>query len=739
MNIIKSVFVCFAVLNSTIGIAQRKSKIKLTPNTNSPYFYRWETAISNKKKNISSSNDIVIYFSGIQSLAFKKNKNKSFSVTEKILDLELKKNNNIEFSLSHIFFDDYYDRAQEFNKIVKGFEHTYNLNDNGEISASKFSIPAIDSDKSTRRLEKLKKMLQSIGTDITYPYLSKKINSGTSWIEDKSVKTYNKDSVVFKVEYSVKNISKKEVLLSFESSTNLDQENKKTNIQGTIIISLKTGLPISLRSITKLQKNLTIFSNVQMIPTINEKNNFVQELLLNKIQTREDKYLKHFHYFEIDNSTTNDTVFSFYYQDKIKIFKKDQNLIKLKKGIKNTLTLESFFEKKDVLSLGCDFLPFDNYRATVTIDSLLHQSIDQNIPLLNKKYKKIHYSGNKRFSRNNTYFLWLRELYDSDTLNLYYTINFPVSKDKRVITRKDYIKKRVSKKLPFTIKKYQDTLITLQGDYSNVQFYNNNGEEIGPIKLTFKSPALERTERILSKQIDSITTNDLFLYQKSDSQPYRVVNFYFSESVKSFSLEYINGYKIISDQKTLYKYQKNNTEYVGNDMYFQNYKLNNPISGLLDYDYLTLNLPPKRNSLFTELIVNDSISHKFHPNIYYNEIKESLSLRKYIYEDETISTIKIKYPTEIVEKEISNHSDYLKKIDDRTFMVLPKMRKKNNVENPYFFRGVDSFGLELSYFLDKEKEDYLLIFKGKPEKIFIPVFNKWQEIEVSLDKKNNPK
>lgn len=276
----------------------------------------------------------MIYFSGIQSLTFKKIKNKSFSVTEKILDLELKKNNNIEFSLSHNFFDDYYDRAQEFNKIVKGFEHTYNLNDNGEISASKFSIPAIDSDKSTRRLEKLKKMLQSIGTDITYPYLSKKINSGTSWIEDKSVKTYNKDSVVFKVEYSVKNISKKEVLLSFESSTNLDQENKKINIQGTIIISLKTGLPISLRSITKLQKNLTIFSSVQMIPTINEKNNFVQELLLNKIQTREDKYLKHFHYFEIDNSTTNVTVFSFYYKDKIKIFKEDQSLIKLKEGLK---------------------------------------------------------------------------------------------------------------------------------------------------------------------------------------------------------------------------------------------------------------------------------------------------------------------------------------------------------------------------------------------------------------------
>lgn len=173
-------------------------------------------------------------------------------------------------------------------------------------------------------------------------------------------------------------------------------------------------------------------------------------------------------------------------------------------------------------------------------------------------------------------------------------------------------------------------------------------------------------------------------------------------------------------------------------MCFQNIKLNTPISGLLDYDYLTLNLPQKRNSLFTELIVNDSISHKFHPNIYYNEIKESLSLRKYIYEDETISTIKIKYPTEIVEKEISNHSDYIKKIDDRTFMLLPKMRKKNNVENPYFFRSVDSFGLELSYFLDKEKEDYLLIFKGKPEKIFIPVFKKWQEVEVSLEK-NNPK
>lgn len=746
MKILKKISLFILGGSSILVGAQTKERIKLTPKTNSPYYYNWEFLVTNKNYRSSSSKDFTANFLGTESLTFEKNPNKTFKVTEQILDLSLKFNEKVQFSLSRDYSKDYPDIIDEITKNIKSFRHSFHIDKKGNVYNNSFVFLNNDSKKPKKELQKIKELLKSTNANLDLSYVGKKIKLGSSWIVDKKLKLLTNDSVVFKASYYVKNITKEKALLYHKGTAIILKKNDTIKTQGTTVIDLATGLPLRIRTYTTLKDNTTISSNVEKVDTSNSNNtNYVKSSYSNGIFSFSSEKIKNLHYREIPFSQEFLTSPFSWHKRKIPLFLNKNNLIQLNKGLKKTFVqdeniVHTITEEKDLTTISYNYLPFKEHTIILSSDSLINLSTLHKIPLLDKNYESNYYNGNTYFSHGHFTYLHDETLSYNDSLKLFYSIRFPVSTKKITTTKESFFKKHPSNILPFEIEKFDDTIISIKGEYLSLSFYNNQNTEIQPSVISNKSIALRNTEYLSDKPMDSISNIDLFLYQQSyEKEKDWVQHYYFDDNVKTLTIEYIDQYQKISDEKIISRNQKETTEYSrNNNLKFKKFKTDTEIFiDTISTLYLFRNkLPLLRNSLFAK----SSINNKIHDNANFDIYPDYIIINQYTdYDNRSENEIKIIYPTEVNEIEIQNNSDYLQKVDASTFKILSSLSSNKHIQKKGFFCGKDEFDLELEYDIKKENEDFLLKFKGIATKISIPIFKKWKEVKVSTNEKGDNK
>ncbi|WP_108868187.1 hypothetical protein [Aquimarina aquimarini] len=743
MRVLKKILLFILGGSSILGGAQTKERIKLNPKTNSAYYYNWEFLVTNKNHKSSSSKDFTANFLGTESLTFEKNLNNTFKVTEQILDLSLKFNEKVQFSLSRNYYKDYPDIVDEITKNIKSFKHFFHIDKKGKVYNSSFIFPNNDSKKPIKELQKIKELLKSTNANLDLSYLDKKIKLGSSWIVDKKLKLLTNDSLIFKATYYVKNITKEEALLYHKGTAIVPKTNDTIKTQGTTTIDLATGLPLRIRTYTILKDNTTISSNVEKVDTSNSDNtNYVKNAYYNRILSNGSEIQKKHHNKEMPFSQEFLTSPFSWYKCKTPLFLKKDDLIQLNKGLKKTYILDDnilddLIGEKDLTLISYSCLPFKEHIVTLSSDSLINLSTQHKIPILNKAYKSNYHDGNTYFSNGRFTYLRDETLSYNDSLKLFYSIHFPVSINKTTITKKNFLKKNLSNTLPFKILKFDDTIISIRGKHRSLSFYNSQDIEIRPSVLGRKSSDFHNAEYLSGKSIDSISNIDLFLYQQTgENEGSYVYHYYFKDKVKTLTVEYIDQYQKISDEKIISRNQKETTKYSRNN----NLKFKTDaevfIDTTSDFHRFRNKLPPFRNSLFAKLSINNKIYDDANFDIY----PDYITINQYTdYDSKSENEIKIIYPTEVNKIEIQNNSDYLQKVDASTFKILSSLSSNKHLQKKGFFCGKDQFDLELEYEVKKENEDFLLKFKGIATKISIPIFKKWKEVKVSTNEKGDNK
>ncbi|WP_103072631.1 hypothetical protein [Aquimarina sediminis] len=746
MRILKKISLFIIGGSSILVGAQTKERIKLNPKTNSPYYYNWEFLITNKNHRSSSSKDFTANFLGTESLTFEKNPNKTFKVTEQILDLSLKFNEKVQFSLSRNYFKDYPNIVDEITKNIKSFKHSFYIDNKGKIYNNSFLFPKNDSKKPIKELEKIKAILKSTNTNLDLSYVDKEIKLGSSWIVDKKLKLLTNDSIIFKTTYFVKNITNEEALFYHIGTAIVPKTNDTIKTQGTTTIDLATGIPLRIRTHTTLKDNTTISSNIEKVSTSNSNNsNYVKNAYDNGVFSYSPERLKNRQYQEIPFSQEFLTSPFSWYKCKKPLFLNKNDLVQLNKGLKKTYVrgdymVDDFIIEKDLTSISYSSLPFKEYIIILSSDSLINLNTQHKIPLLNKAYKSNYHDGNTYFSNGRFTYLHDETLSYNDSIKLFYSIHFPVSTNKMTITKKNYFKKNLSNTLPFKILKFSDTIISIRGKHRSLSFYNSLDIEIQPSVLGRKSSTFHNTEYLSGKSIDNISNIDLFLYQQTDkNEGDYIYHYYFHDKVKTLTVEYIDQYQKVSDEKIIFRNQKEITKYSrNNNLEFKKIKTDTEIviDTTIGFNSFGSKLPLFRNSLFAKL----SIDNKVYDDANFDIYPEHITINQYTdCINKSKNEIKIIYPTEVNEIEIQNNSDYLQKVDASTFKILSSLSSKKHLQKKGFFCGKDEFDLELEYDIKKENEGFLLKFKGIVTKISIPIFKKWKEVKVSTNEKGDNK